>query len=61
MVKGFTTHLRTAKALLPGDAAADEAINNLRARFLARDDALHAAVMAAFKPVKHKIVVAPEP
>jgi len=60
MVKGFVTSFRLGRQLLPGDQAAEDAMNTLRARLMARDDALHAAVLAAFKPVKHKIVVTPE-
>ena len=60
MIKGVVTNYRLTRQLLPGDQAAEDAINTIRARLLARDDALHAAVLAAFKPVKHKIVVTPE-
>ncbi len=60
MTKGLVTHFRLGRQLLPGDQGAEEAMSTLRAKLLARDDALHAAVLAALKPVKHKIVVTPE-
>jgi len=60
MVKGVISNQRQARQLLPGDQAADDALATIRSRLFARDDALHAAVLASLKPVKHKIVVTPE-
>ncbi len=60
MIKDVITRFQTVRNLLGDDAGAKAALETLRARFVARDDELHAAVRAAVVPVRHTIAVEAE-
>jgi hypothetical protein len=60
MIKEVITRFRLIRDLLEGDAAAEQALDGLRARFAARHAALAAEVRAAVKPVRHVIAIATE-
>jgi hypothetical protein len=60
MIKEVITHFRRVRDLLRDDAQAAAAMASLRARLMARDDALHAEVRAALAPVRHTVTVVAE-
>jgi lysophospholipase L1-like esterase len=57
MVKEVVTHFRAASGLVGGDAEAQKALETLRARLIAKHEALHAEARAAVAAVRHTIVV----
>ncbi len=60
MIKEIITHFRTTRGLLGEDREALAAMETLRARLLARDDALAAEARAAIEAVRHTIEVTSE-
>jgi lysophospholipase L1-like esterase len=60
MIKEVITRFRAIQGLLGDDKEAHAALETLRARLLARDDALAAEARAAIEPVRHTIEVKPE-
>jgi hypothetical protein len=60
MIKEIITRFRAIQGLLGDDKEAQAALETLRARLVARDDALAAEARAAVAPVRHTIEVMPE-
>jgi len=60
LIKEFNRTARGIEHQMKGDAEAGAAVKTLRARLLAKHDALAKAVRDAFGPVKHTITVLPE-
>jgi lysophospholipase L1-like esterase len=60
MIKDVITRFGVAKSLLGEDAVAEAALETVRQRLVAKDDALHATVRAAIVPVRHTIGVESE-